>query len=217
MFITLYQFVFKKMQRAFVHLFARKAFTLVEMTIALTVFVIFVATIFTSFLFIVRAQRDAKAVRDTYDEAQQIMDFMVNEIRSGTVDYACYINPSDFCRAENVISIVSRDGLKRIVFQKEGDALQFVRQEKQGEIWQNQAGFSSFQILHSDQITIDNLIFRITPLYDPYDFDNVAINAAFYQPAVRISLVLKGKSYVRPEGIVLSIQTTVSSRIYNRI
>ena len=53
-----------------------KGFTLIEMLIAMTIFVTFIGILMSSYTSIVRAQRDANDYRETYVKARQVFDLL---------------------------------------------------------------------------------------------------------------------------------------------
>lgn len=204
----------------------RKGFTLLELTIALTVFVIFVTVIFSSVFFLMKAQREANEERKVYEESQFLLEFLAQNIRTGTPDYDCYENPSDLCNGQNlvtnkglsdgILALLLANGGERIIFKKGDDgSLGFLRQISTPLGFQNVTGFTDFKVLNQDTIFVESLQFFITPVKN--SFIALEDNQYQYQPRVTVFMDLKGKSRIRPQGILLSVQTTFSSRVYNRL
>lgn len=204
----------------------KKGFTLLELTIAITVFVIFITVIFSSALYIMKAQREANEERKVYEESQFLLEFFAQNIRNGTPDYECYQDPSDLCNGQNlvtnkglsdgVLALLLANGGERIIFKKLDDgSLGFLRQISTPSGFQNVIGFTDFKVLNQDTVFVESLQFLITPVKDP--FIALEDNQYQYQPRVTIFMDLKGKSRIRPQGIRLKVQTTFSSRIYNRL
>jgi prepilin-type N-terminal cleavage/methylation domain-containing protein len=68
----------------------RKGFTLIELMIAIVIFVSFLVLVSNSFIGIIRAQVSANETRQMYSELRNFVDFVNGEMREGTVDYFCY-------------------------------------------------------------------------------------------------------------------------------
>lgn len=185
-----------------------KGFTLIELMIAMVVFVIFITVMFSTYLYIARAQRDANEERKAIEEAQFLLDEMVRTVRAGTVDYDCY-TAADVCgvlpangHAGDVLAVRLRDTGERVLFKK--DSVNALTVENS----------SGLQTLSHEKMTVERLEFLITPSADPYM--NVSLNQFQYQPRVSIFLEMKAPARSRPDGIRIPVQTTVSSRFYSR-
>ncbi|MBI2463995.1 prepilin-type N-terminal cleavage/methylation domain-containing protein [Candidatus Peregrinibacteria bacterium] len=202
-------------------------FTLIELTIAMIVFVIFIAVVFSSGLFLARAFRSANEERLMYQEAQYLLGFMSQNIRAGTIDYSCYGDSN--CESQkldenngfvdNTLAIRLPEG-QRVIFQKnEENALRFVRQiESDDGTWRDASDFSDgFAVLSRDSIVVERLAFLITPVADPYQSENVSKNEVQYQPRVTIFITLRPKTPFRSGNMRLDFQTTLSSRTYKRL
>lgn len=202
-------------------------FTLIELTIAMVVFVIFISVAFSSGLFLARAFRSANEERIMYQEAQYLLDYMSQNIRAGTIDYECYGDAS--CESQNlgvnngfvddILAIRLPEG-QRVIFQRSDDnVLRFIRQiESSDGTWNNTTDFSDgFVALSRDSIIIERLAFLITPIDDPYKSENISKNELQYQPRVTIFMTLKPKMPFRSGNMKLDFQTTLSSRTYNRL
>lgn len=68
----------------------KKGFTLIEMLISIVIFVIFLGIVSSSYVNIVRAQREANDVRRMYSEVRDFVDFFGQEARLSTINYNCY-------------------------------------------------------------------------------------------------------------------------------
>lgn len=88
---------------------AKKGFTLIEVLIALTIFMIIVTSISASYLDIAAKQREANVVREIYSEIRYVYNLIGEEARSKTIDYGCprlfkELNEDDILRPIDVVS-----------------------------------------------------------------------------------------------------------------
>lgn len=67
----------------------QKGFTLIELLVTITIFVAFLAVVTNSYLSIFRAQKNANDLRRAYSDLRNFIDLVNDEMRSGTLDYAC--------------------------------------------------------------------------------------------------------------------------------
>ncbi|MBI5755079.1 type II secretion system protein [Candidatus Peregrinibacteria bacterium] len=199
---------------------AVRGFTLIELMISMVVFAIFITVMFSTYLFVASASRDANEERKAIEEAQFLLDEMVRTVRAGTVDYSCY-DAADVCgvlnadgRVDGILAVRLKATGERVLFQKDAEsALTILYQKKSnaGE-WQNS---SSPKKLSHEKITVERLDFLITPSADPYT--HVVDNQFQYQSRVSIFMEIQAPARSRPDGIRIPAQTTVSSRFYNRL
>jgi prepilin-type N-terminal cleavage/methylation domain-containing protein len=68
----------------------KKGFTLIEVLIALTIFVVFVTSMSSAYLYIARSQRETNNMREMYSELRHIIALISDEARMKTIDYQCY-------------------------------------------------------------------------------------------------------------------------------
>lgn len=223
---------------------ARKGFTLVELLVSITVFVIFLGIASQSYVNIVRTQRQANEVRKMYSEVRQFMDLLTEEIRLSSIDYFCYepgatqdfdattvicdpdiaLNPITNSGMTKVLALVRKGGLQKTVFKvtpsrddSSREIVQVKRYERIAGTWQQVAGFLEESSLLSDNIEIENLTFSIFPNRNPYSDDIEIIRDTSYQFQPKVTVFLSVKN---AEEITVpfsgDFQTTVSSRVYSR-
>lgn len=87
----------------------KKGFTLIEILISLTIFMIIVTSISASYLDIARKQREANTIREIYSEIRYVYNLIGEEARSKTIDYGCprkfkELNEDDILRPIDVVS-----------------------------------------------------------------------------------------------------------------
>lgn len=185
---------------------SQKGFTLIEMLIAMTVFVMFMGVVIQSYLGIVRSQQETNEYRVMYSEARHIFDRFSDEVKNGSIYYKEL--------SAKTLTLISADGNRAVKFSYD-DA-----EDKQvlnfSESIRGEDGV--FQIpktyqLNTDRIKIKEFDIYVTPLKDPYKADNIVDNSAQYQPKVTIFATFE-KEFSGGETLDLDLQTTISSRSY---
>lgn len=63
---------------------------MIELLISLVIFVVFMGVVSSSFVSIVRAQKETNEIRKMYAEVRSFVDRVSEEARLGTIDYECY-------------------------------------------------------------------------------------------------------------------------------
>lgn len=215
---------------------ARKGFTLVELLISMAIFVSFLGVVTTSYVSIVRAQRDANDVRKMYSELRNVIDVVSDSIRESAVDYGCY-NPAEQSGIDlydpnrclenavspivggqtTVLALVKKDGLEKTIFKIDGAKLVQKRWQKTSVGWEAVPGYEEYVPLNTDLLSLEGVNFRIFPQVNPYSNDpKVFGNSAFqFQPKVGLFLLVKNGVNAKSD-FQLRYQTTISTRVYNR-
>lgn len=188
-------------------------FTLVEMLVAMSIFVI-TATAATD-LFI-SASRMSKAVRARerlQNEARFAFETLAREIRTGTIDYAAYGGsiPAIYSGTLNL-----RD--------RDNNAETFSASQSAGQC--SEGGYpclllcdnaGSCSSLTTEKIVWEDLKFYVSPLVDPFTFNPVLGGfASSEQPRVTVFAKLRIVSALPEEAASITLQTTVTSRVYKR-
>lgn len=205
----------------------KKGFTLVELLVAITMFMIFITSISSAYLDIARSQREANAVRAIYSEIRYIFDLISSEARSKTIDYGC---PGDSgCSDLNglpvssYLALVDGDGMSRTVFLIEEDfseekkKLYYYKEKKDANslVWNRAEGFEGgYQEIDLKNIKIENFVFEKSPLVDPFDPENIGCGAVQFQPAVSLYTTISSVNE-QAKNFKIDLQTTISSRVYN--
>lgn len=205
----------------------KKGFTLVEMLVAMAIFVTFTAILLGSYQSIVKAQREANEYRLTYVEARQVFETIVAEFRDGMLDYGAYPEGS-FSNDDSVKEwkLISKDARSRTVFRYiNGDTLQVNKQtlspdQKSGQGLSSLEGAlaepENFVNLNSE-VKISNFKFKVTPVIDPYDIENFSKHFNQFHPKVTIYAHFVREFADGKRSYEMDLQTTVSSRIYNQV
>ncbi|MEK7146482.1 MAG: prepilin-type N-terminal cleavage/methylation domain-containing protein [Patescibacteria group bacterium] len=210
------------------------AFTLVEVLISITIFVIFMGMSLGAYLTFHRAQLEASITRGMMLEGEQIMNVLTTAVKENRVAYSAYepdntfnsvipVNFSLFSLPEGAIEtdtlilseLDSGDELE-IHWDAEEEILtqQWFTYDDGGERIEA-AGYLEPLRMHSESVNISFAEFRIVPGRDPYDAENILGNQEeyWYQPMVQIKFTVKAKGAVREE-ILFDLQTSVTSRVY---
>jgi prepilin-type N-terminal cleavage/methylation domain-containing protein len=109
----------------------RSGFTLIELLVSLVIFVIFLGIVSSSYVNIVRAQRQANETRKMYSEVRSAVELLTEDIRLGSIDYDFYEGKSDLANENceegalsasisggrtSILALVNKDGLERSFF-----------------------------------------------------------------------------------------------------
>ena len=203
----------------------RKGFTLIEMLVAMTIFMAFVGVLISSYTSIVSAQREANEYRIMYSEARQVFETITQELRDGMVDYGNY--QGNLIDHDGII-LVSKDATRKteIIYYDDGgvgDNAGFVK-VKRGVLLPNRNpcevgayGFDEPIALNSADVKVSNFKIYATPSIDPYDLANIDQAGSQFHPMVTVYAQFKRTFSSTKEPFVMDLQTTISSRIYNQV
>ena len=214
----------------------KKGFTLVELLVSMAVFVIFLGVVSTSYVGIVRSQRQANAVRKMYSEVRTLMDTMSSDMRLGSPDYDCYEASSDVnkCPAEVknklqleadgssiYLALVNKDNTEKTFywFDPTAQKLKLKKFSIANGAWAAEADYvdqldEGFKPLLADDIKITNLTFMIAPIVNPYSHAHYDQSQFQFQPKVTVLLSVENLNSTLPP-FHLDLQTTISSRVYS--
>lgn len=206
---------------------SRAGFTLVEMIIAITVFTIFIGFAISAYLSFHRADQDALTNRSLLMDSQAILNELSDVVRENKIDYEAYeelagssaftfsgLPEFDFSGGglalsalnEQTLHLSTPDGSEKIVYTWDADAqtLSVQRFDQDGTALVDE------QLLHSENLAVTNVRFRIFPNEDPYAD---RINNAQYQPIVTMDLSFSMPGRMDQE-LTLDLRTSVTSRFY---
>lgn len=211
----------------------KKGFTLIEMLIAMAIFVSFTAVLIGSYTSIVKAQREANEYRIMYSEARKVFETLIQEFRGGMIDYRDSLNlAGGDVSNDRQLFFISKDGNRQteILYQKYDEAL--AGSGKVSLKYSNLQNVTNidgkldptYDLANSENIDLNDPSrvqvkeFKIyaTPMVDPYGEMNVDNNGVQFQPRVTIyaNFVRKMSS---GKTFDMDLQTSVSSRVYNQI
>ncbi|MEZ4087562.1 MAG: type II secretion system protein [Candidatus Gracilibacteria bacterium] len=213
----------------------RRGFTLIELMISIVIFVIFLGIVSQSYISIVRAQRRANEIRKMYSDVRIALDYISEEVRLSSIDYACYEGTGTNCEgviqgtlfggSTDHLALVRQGGTEKtfVKLDDEGHLVvkRLIRQE--GEYVPAPGYETGYVSLTGDNVVFDHLSFSIFPDLNPYSNENIpgtdtpiyADNGTQFQPKVGVYM-----SASSPEGSAIEFdfdfQTTISSRVYSR-
>ena len=166
----------------------KKGFTLLEVLVAVVVFVVVILIASTLFISAIQAQRYNLAYQELLDQTSYVMEYMSRKIRMAkkATDSACILEGSNY-------ESISSDYIKFI--DQDGNCIKF--------------------LLNSGQLMEEKNTETAMPLTSPYltiNGFNVAIigDELNRQPRVTLSLEITGK-----EDTSIDIQTSISQRDLN--
>ncbi|MBU1019019.1 MAG: prepilin-type N-terminal cleavage/methylation domain-containing protein [Patescibacteria group bacterium] len=207
------------------NLSSKKAFTLIEMVVAITIFTIFIGIISGTYLYIARAQHDTGEVRKVYSGARDVMEMIVAEARTSAPYYDCY----DFggggeipectgtynleLSAVDVLILLGRSEDEITVFSSdEGEVFMKKYELGAGDVWVPQIGYELGALpISGDEAVFEGLYFEIYPAISPeVNYGDVSVQ---YQPHVTVYMRVAGETRNTSE-MIYDLQTTISSRVY---
>ncbi len=209
----------------------RKGFTLIELLVSIVIFVIFMGIVSSSYVNIVRAQKDANEIRRMYSEVRNFVDSLSAEAKLGTIDYGCYGGTIDVYSTvcpqmlqviingrTTDLALVRKDGLEKTIFRYDPDLkkVQVVKYEPSpGGAWALAAGYDGFRDIMGDSVKVDKLSFAISPDVNPYSQENAYKSEKQFQPEVTVYMSVSNGENIKSQ-FSLDFQTTISSRVYSR-
>jgi len=182
---------------------SRKAFTLIEMIIAITVFTIFIGFAISSYLTFHRADQEALVTRGLIMDAESLMDTLSEAIQENKIFYDC---------DSGVLCLVSPDGenLYTYTWDAEEETVSKLAYDKSGVPL---AGYENPVLLHSANVQVSYFNFSIFPGVNPYDPENRGINEVQFQPIVTVDFSIYSKANSREDARV-NLHTSITSRFY---
>lgn len=139
----------------------RSGFTLIELLVSLVIFVIFLGIVSTSYVSIVKAQRQANETRKMYSEVRSMVELLTEDIRLGAIDYDFYEGTSDLANENcqegavnsaissgrtTILALVHKDGLERsfFCFDQTSETLWYkkFKRDPSGSTWIPAEGFA---------------------------------------------------------------------------
>lgn len=214
----------------------RSGFTLVELLISISLFVIFLGIVSSSYVSIVRGQRQANITRKMYSQVRVFMDDLASQMRLGTIDYDCYPGSAhiDQCPPDiagtissssgSYLALVNKDKTEKTVyfFDVQSQQLKLKKFIKSSNTWTSAPGYETlnnssngFRSLFTDELKVKNVTFSIYPLLNPYSEENYAANHYQFQPKMTLFISVENANSNLPP-FNLNLQTTLSSRVYSR-
>lgn len=198
-------------------------FTLVEMLISMAIFVTFTGILISSYSSIVRAQNEANEQRIMYVEARKVFDQLIQEFRDGMIDYQAYNNGE--LGATGVlreVKLISKDAdvktdLKYLSPTPDTAGVIQISKSFRDQFNNAYLPFGDYIDVNSDLVSITKFKVYASPVVDPYALENVNKDRNQFQPKVTIYAEFTRDLGENKTPLVMDLQTTISSRIYNQI
>lgn len=202
--------MFKKIQKQ------KGGFTLVEMLIAMAIFVTFTGILINSYSSVVKAQREANDYRIMYVEARQVFEALTQELRDGMVDYGHYDGTELPPGVLDEIYLVSKDNKVKTYIDYDDNTTVKVLKSVRDPVTGIYPVPDDPKKLNSDEVKVKSFKIYVSPLIDPYDQDYVDYDINQFHPKVTVyaefeRTLRSGKVYT------MDLRTTISSRIYNQV
>lgn len=215
-----------------------KGFTLIEVVVATTIFAVVTAGMMTLFNYTLKINRRAEAVRQATQGIRNFTEFLVKTIRNGQIDYSVVngatvqtpVSPcpkpgplpgqphngsNTYTQKENRLGVITAENERWCLYL--GDAAgNWVPAGFSGQTLVLQKENAIKEILNPPYFTVENLMFFIRPLEDPYYTGANSLISAGLQTQPFVTIVLKGVALL-PTGEKQNIyyQTTISSDKYD--
>ena len=177
-------------------------FTLMEMVVAVALFLIAVTICIGIFMSALKANGKIIAMQDVENEVRYIIEVISKEVRLGTIAYDYYED-----NFENPVSILAiRDNAGNVsFFGLKGDGV------SDGIVQVSLTGGETWSDLNTDSIRVDSFDFYLIPDYDPFSQTSEDIQ----QPMVLLYLDGRYDKDGTMDGQI-KIQTAVVSRQYKK-
>lgn len=189
-----------------------KGFTLVELMIAMAIFVIFLMVLINAYVGVVRSFKETNDYRVLYSEARYAFDRMIDEVR----DSVFYYPPQGTCSIafqNDRLKLLSKDGKEVKVFEVDDVNEGLILKEYFSDTLEAYVSSEKIVALTGGEVKVSAFEVRVDPQADPYRAENVQYDKIQFQPRVYMKATFEkelrsGKTY----QVVL--ETTVSSRYY---
>lgn len=192
----------------------QNGFTLVEMLIAIAIFVLFTGLILTSYLGVVRSLHDTESFRILYAEARNGMDVITEMARSSR-----FYGPDDAVFRADTLGCLG--GEKGPVFYSSDysktDAVCFDQSAQKVIIREFKNGVSTDvdgQILNSSSVYVKDFDAEVFPKDNPYSADYAFNPSTYFQPKVTFTVIFAKKD-TKGDELTVDLSTTISSRFYD--
>ena len=184
----------------------KKGFTLIEMLVAMTIFVVFIGVIISSYASIVQSQKHTNDFRIVYADARSVFETLVLDLRDGMVDYASYHGHA----------VPVGNGLQELYLVSKDAAVKtkIVYKVDEKSVFVSQGPDFSDAVKLNNNVNIVDFKMYVSPVIDPYDPQFVANDKNQFQPKVTIYAEFGEE---KGDESNVKLQTTISSRIYNQV
>jgi prepilin-type N-terminal cleavage/methylation domain-containing protein len=204
----------------------RSGFTLIEVLVSLSVFLILIGVLMGSFFQLYKSQHDANEVRKVVADLRTLVNFVQDEMRTKTVDFCGYSDDPSGCRLSfdtprKELYLVNKDATEATVItfkpsssEVRGGGVSFQRKTRVDteHAWSSDGGEKLLSVAH---ISLKDLQFSLAPMGSPNGnpsfsgagdtLANLRDSTLQMQPSVTLHVTFGNNYY---------LQTTFSSRVY---
>lgn len=209
----------------------KRGFTLVEMLVVMTIFSTLILAATDIFIRVQRIQRKAAGLQQIQDVTRFLTTRMTREIQAGSIDYDYYIDSTGnlittipnttgdaYSITSETLALRTVDGEQLIFTTRPNSSTDFLC----STIAKNPTCFimakpfvNQSERADPDGYTVKKLRFYITPAKNPFAIDSTTNDyKANAQP--RVTIFLSAQATVSGVNFPINIQTTVSTREYQR-
>lgn len=187
-----------------------RAFTLIEMLISISIFMIFIGIAANSYMSLASANKKANEMQKLYRDARFVFDTVSTEVRSGALDYSCLNGTDVHCLANlnstnpKVIALAHNRGLQRTFIKYDEAAKNIMTMRQSRETTASAWPENEWEAVAPANFPLEDFSFSVFPLKNPYDARNAFEDEIQYQPSVTVTLKAGGFDF----------RTTYSSRTY---
>lgn len=191
----------------------KKGFTLIEMMVAMAIFVMFLGVLIGSYTDIVKSQQEANDYRVLYSEARRVFDKITEEVRNGAIYYGTF---ADYSSGNDDLILISPDGERQVKFEYDDDP--DVMNVWFGEKLESELE-NSYLLVSPDneRLTVAEFNVFVSPSDDPYKLENVYKDNLQFQPKVTVFATFEMERRKGGEPYSVDLQTTISSRFYSTL
>ncbi|MEK7649260.1 MAG: type II secretion system protein [Patescibacteria group bacterium] len=205
----------------------RRGFTFMEMIVVVTIFSILMMATSDIFMRAQRTQRKTAALQRLQDDTRFLTQKITSELQAGSIDYAnaLYTNAQS-CDVAAPSAITPVDGNAVLVLRRFDGSRLYVKKDDTAGVCVDETSTpclamsddnATWSSASSKGVKVESLTFYISPDKDPFTFcDASATYLRDTQPRVTIALRASATVTGSKEPVVLSVQTTISSREYKR-
>ncbi|MBU1131851.1 type II secretion system GspH family protein [Patescibacteria group bacterium] len=192
-----------------INLKSQKGFSLVEMLVVMAIFLTMALVVSDIFMSVTFVQGKALAGQKSMNDLQYNLDQIASYIRSNKIDYESYL-PSMTGRVSQLNLINDRG--EKISIRKETENCVAPAQSC---VRVRLNGFDT--VLTSNQVDVNKLYFYISPLKNPYEYNEVEKKfEADAQPIVTVVFEGESLKFVANARQKINLQTSAASRNYER-